>query len=327
MVSWEVIGRDPTGLKVDVLARRVVEDPNATSDTLERVISNEFPAEQGSGIADASKLPIGTYNILVRLSEIDNTGAKVSLDTALANGKVIVTGGYTGSYDLADMAAVVERHYSPIDGVIFEGFNIDDQAGFEVAGVGSSIPLDPNNPNAPRYSNFLIFSRYGQEYTTGKSGSAYLIYGKKDWPQPIINLNSVAAPGATTRPVDASLLLFPMENLAVHDGPNINGSFRAYGTPDISDDGVGDLLIGLPEAAPIQVWYVNQTDGPTSITDHYGGPELRRARLGGLRGRDCRSAFPAHLPLPDRRADSWELRATGARYERLPLDDVLRHAP
>jgi len=264
MASWAVVGRDPVGLKIEILAEKEITDPNSTAQATVSVISNEFPAEQGSGVADGSKLPVGTYHVLIRLFEYNESGAKVILDTAQANGRIIVTGGYSGSYDLADMEAIVTRNYSPIDGVIFEGFNRNDQAGFEVAGIG-----DQNND---KVTDFLIFTRYGQEYSTGKAGSAYLIYGKKEWSQPVINLNSVAAPGATTRPVNGTLILMPLENNSTHEGPNVAGSFRSYGTPDISGDKKGDLLIGCPEAAPLQIWYVNHTGGATTFTDHYGLP-------------------------------------------------------
>ncbi|MFA5864513.1 MAG: hypothetical protein WC975_07470 [Phycisphaerae bacterium] len=276
-VSWQVIGRDSAGLKVEILAQL----PNVTNDP-DRVISDIIPAEQGTGIADGHLLPFGTYDIVVRLFEIDDQGNKIILDTATAPGKILLSGGsLRGNYDLSDMSAVATRNYSPVEGVVFEGYNIQDQAGFEVAGVG-----DINGDNL---SDFLIFCRYGQEYTAGNAGSAYLIYGKTSFAS-VIGLNNVATPTVANRLVDGTIIMFPMENLAEQPAlGQILGSYTAIGLPDVSGDGNGDLFIGCPDAAPLTFHYANQTTSSVSIVDYYGMTRSIGAGGGGYE--------PAHVPV------------------------------
>ncbi len=257
-VSWQVQGRDATGLLVEILAKL----PNVQDDP-DRIISDEIPATQGTGTADASKLPPGTYEIWVKLFERDSSGNKVELDRAKADGRIIVAGGYTGTYDLSDMAAEETNHYSPIDGAVFEGFNINDKVGFEVAGVGD---VDGDN-----YSDILIFSRYGQEYTTGNAGSAYLIYGAQRLPS-LIPLNSIPPRGTDgDNSVSGTLLLFPMDNLAAFESNQVKGSYFAIGLPDISGDGYADFMVGCPEAGPLTIVYENVSDKPkVRFIDQYG---------------------------------------------------------
>ncbi len=255
-VSWQVQGRDATGLFVEILAKL----PNVQNDP-DRIISPEFSATAGTGTADASKLPPGTYEIWVKLFERDSSGEKIELDRAKADGRIIIVGGYTGTYDLSDMSAEEAKHYSPIDGAVFEGFNINDEVGFEVAGVGDI--------DGDKHSDILIFSRYGQEYTVGNAGSAYLIYGKDDIPS-TVKLNSVAAPNEAGRVVDGTLMLLPMENMARDDNGSIKGEYSAIGLPDISGDQKGDLMIGAPDAAPLVFHYANYTDSDATVTDHFG---------------------------------------------------------
>jgi hypothetical protein len=278
-VSWEVVGRSAAGLKVEIVAQPVGE---ANQETLvERIISQEFAADQGTGLADASKLPSGTYNLIVRLFERDASGAKISLDTAAAPGQVVIPNGYNGTFDLADMAAVETTNYSPIDGLVFEGFNIDEQLGFEVAGVGDIT--------GDGFSDFLLFSRFDQQYTTGNAGGAYLILGQKAFPKKVINVNSVASPEDEGRVVNGSLLLLPMENLATMQpgSGKILGTYTAIGMPDVSGDQIGDLLIGCPDAAPLQISFENMTTSDVTIQDHFDLP--RTIPAGGI------GIEPAHV--------------------------------
>lgn len=257
-VTWVITGAT-ANRKIEVLAQL----DNET--TLNRVISPEggFDAGAGMGTVDASLLPSGTYKVVVRMYTIDAKGVRTDLDMGTAPGRIIISGGYARTYDLADMAAVKTRNYSPIDGMIFEGFNIGDEVGYEVAAAG-----DVNGDN---FSDVMIFSRYGLEYTAGNAGSVYLIYGKSTW-QPVINLNSVASPASDNRPVDGTLMLFPLENSATYENGEIRGSYKAIGLPDVSGDGKGDILIGCPEAKPLQVIYENPLTTVTLKADHYGLP-------------------------------------------------------
>lgn len=257
-VAWEVIGRSAAGLKVEFLAKVAGE-----TDTVDRVVSSEYSAEQGTGLADASKLPPGTYTIAVRLFERDAKGAKVILDTGTSSGRIIIPNGYLGSYDLSEMAAVKTRNYSPVDGVIFEGYNINDMVGFEVAGVGDI--------NGDTFSDFMIFSRYQQQYTTGNAGGAFLIHGQESFTSPIVNVNSIGSPDQQTRLVDGTIMLLPLENLATMN-PSTGipyGKYTAIGLPDISNDKKGDILIGCPDAAPLDIIYTNLTTGDVTVTDHF----------------------------------------------------------
>ncbi len=257
-VSWQIQGRDATGLFVEILAKRpgVENDPD-------RIISPQYPATEETGTADASKLPSGTYEIWVRLFEYSDVGEKRQLDTAKAEGRIIVAGGYSGMYDLSDMAAVETKNYSPVDGVIFEGFNINDQVGFEVAGVG--------DVDGDSYSDILVFSRYGHEYTAGNAGSAYLIYGSDNLPS-VVPLNSVPPRGTDgNAAVSGTLLLFPMDNLAAFESNAVKGDYYAMGLPDISGDGHADFIIGCPEAGPLTIVYKNVSGkDKVQFIGHYG---------------------------------------------------------
>jgi hypothetical protein len=262
-VSWQVLGRDPSGLKVEILA--VLP---GVKDDVDRIISPDggYDGVQGTGAADASLLPTGTYNVAVRLYTRDSKGAKIILDTATAPGKLTVPSGYNGIYDLINMAAIKTKNYSPLVGTIFEGFNIGDEIGYEVAGLGDL--------EGKGFSDFMIFARFGQEYTGGNAGEAYLIYGKSTLP-PIVSLNSIASPSVTDRPVEGTVIPFPMENLARYDtvSGDFLGQFKALGIPDISFDGKGDLMIGCPEARPLMVEFLGDPTADTTLKgDQYGLP-------------------------------------------------------
>jgi hypothetical protein len=259
-VAWTITGWDDTSnFKVEFLATLA----DNSTDNVVRVISDEYDADQGIGVADASKLSPGTYKIVVRLFEYEADGTKVILDTGTSSGTVLVPSGYTGSYDLSEMAAVETNNYSPIDGAIFEGYNINEQLGFEVAGVGDI--------NGDQYSDFLIFSRYSQQYITGNSGGAYLIRGQASFDS-IIDVNGIGTADEDQRQVQGTVLVFPMENLATLDQSTglPTGDFTAIGLPDISGDTYGDIMIGCPEAAPLTFYFDNNTDGDVNFVDQYG---------------------------------------------------------
>ncbi len=298
LVSWEVLGREATGLKIEVLAQL----PGVTND-VERIISPEYDATLGAATADGSMLPAQTFNVVVRLFTRDELGNKVILDTATANGKIIRPKGYLGTYDLAAMAAATTKNYSPLDGTIFEGFNIGDQAGYELAGLGDLTKSG--------FSDFMIFARYGQEYSVGNAGSAYLIYGQKTFPA-VVNLNSISSPTAATRAVEGTVLMLPMENLASFDGATIHGGFQTLGIPDITGDGKGDLLLGCPNAAPLSIEFTNMTTGKIK------GPvkvELDQYELERTYPKDTTFVEPMHvypwfkLKL---RMDKWKTDEAGA---------------
>lgn len=309
-VAWEVIGRSAAGLKVEFLAKIANDD----EDDVIRVVSQEYSAEQGTGLADASKLPTGTYNVVVRLFERDTTGAKVILDTATSSGRIIIPNGYNGSFDLSEMAAIKTRNYSPIDGAIFEGFNIDEQLGFEVAGVGDI--------NADKFSDFMIFSRFDQQYTTGNSGGAYLIRGQETF-TPIINVNSIGSPNEETRLVNGTILLFPMENLAtMNPGTGIPyGGYTAIGLPDVSNDGAGDILIGCPDAAPLRFYYINDAPGDITFIDHYGLERIIPLGNIGIEPSHVPPGFYAQYPKDFAYSANFGS-STTSNYQYLPGDTI-----
>ncbi len=268
-VTWDISGVDLTGKKVRIYAEKEgssVED----NPIISPVPPGDYDAGAGSGTADASGLPPGTYRIKCVLFDINDDGQEVIRATAYAPGKIVIGSGYNGTFDLSDMEAGDELNYSPLDGAIFEGFNISDQVGYDVAGLGD---LDGDG-----FGDFLIFSRYGQEYTVGKAGSAYLIYGNSNiGGQPNqegklfkISLNSIPDILNPDPQIEGTILLFPMENLAWDDGGNITGEYVAMGMPDISGDGRGDLVLSAPEAAPLKLVIKNYSDETITYTGPYG---------------------------------------------------------
>ncbi len=308
-VTWEITGIELTGKKVRIYAEK--ED---ASDAENPIISpappaGDYDASAGAGTADASKLPPGTYKIKCVLFDIDDDGNEVIRATAYAKGKIVINAGYNGTFDLADMENGDKVNYSPLDGAIFTGFNIDDQAGYQVAGLGD---LDGDG-----HGDFLIFSRYGQEYTVGKAGSAYLIYGSSNiGGQPndegkifSISLNSIPDILNSNPQVDGTLLLFPLENLAWDDGGDIRGVYKAIALPDISGDGEGDLLISAPEASPLTLQIINNSSEDVNYTDPYG--IQRTIPTGG----DTDPGEPMHVYPRFRmtlRNDNWTNDDTGA---------------
>lgn len=249
-IEWSLAGIPSTGRFVRTFA---VPREGQPGEGMELVISSDFPAADLAGVADASKLPPGRYDVRCALMTRDGQGVEMVLMKDDAPAGIIFPGGYDGIYDLGDMEAGFDIGYSPIDGVIFEGYNISDRVGFQVAGVGD---LDVDG-----YGDFLVFSRYGQEYTVGNAGSAYLIYGAEKISQgdPFDTLNIGRVPlnrilGDT--PIRGSILLFPMENLAIDEGGSEpTGAYTAMGLPDVSLDGKGELMIGAPDVAPLKFQY------------------------------------------------------------------------
>jgi len=253
-VTWEISGIVTANRKVKVLAT-----PDGTA---EYTISPDFDASIGSGLADASKLPPGTYTVRCLLFEINSEGEEIRYLTGDAVGQIIVPNGYAGTYDLADMSLAVERNYSPIDGCVFTGFNIGDRVGYEVAGIGKV--------HDGVHSDVMIFSQFGQESTVGNAGAAYVIYGRDKFPF-TVDLSTMCIRTGKP-PVDGSILLFPMENLPFVD-PNTgytSGRYYATGIPDISGDSKGDVIITCLDAAPLSFTYTNNTASEVKVNDHYG---------------------------------------------------------
>ncbi len=267
-VTWEIDGIELAGKKVRIYAEKENGSNEETPIISPTPPAGDYDASAGAGIADASKLPPGTYKIKCVLFDVDDDGNEVVRATAYAPGKIIIGVGYNGTFDLADMENGDKVNYSPVDGAIFTGFNIDDQAGYQVAGLGD---LDGDG-----HGDFLIFSRYGQEYTVGKAGSAYLVYGNENLGgQPNqqgkvfkVDLNAVPNPFGLNQPVTGTLMLFPMENLATNDD-NV-GKFSVLSLPDISSDGKGDFLIKVAQNAPLTIDYTNVGRFDVTFTDPYG---------------------------------------------------------
>jgi len=261
LVTWEITGIKPDTRKVRVVA--ISTDPNNPT---EYVISDNIDATQsGAPPINAMTLPAGTYWIECRLVEKDKHNKEIVRIAAKAKGKIVIPSGYYRVYDLSDMAAISTRHYSPIDGCVFTGFNIEDQVGYKVAGVGDM--------NGDGYSDFTVWAKYGQEYAGGKAGEGYLIYGQATF-QPVISLNSVMSPDPARRPVNGTIMMMPMENMWRVEGGEEKGRFEITAVPDISGDGKADLIISCPEARPLVVTSTNadQNNDVELVQDHYGQP-------------------------------------------------------
>jgi hypothetical protein len=213
-VSWNIIGLTVSDLAGKQMRFQVLRT-NPSGPAWD--ITSSFAATTtGTYTIDASYLPPGTYTIrgMVFIPAFGVTPEQVKA-IGDAPGEIIVPVGYLGAYDLTDMAAATTKHFSPIDGTIFEGYNINDGAGFQVTGLGAL-----NDPTGT-YGDFMIFSRYGQELTVGNAGSGYLIRGSANInhlpgsPAPnvsVVDLNRVTGPNS---PVTGSILLLPMDNLSV----------------------------------------------------------------------------------------------------------------
>ncbi len=263
-VAWELVNIDPSGRLVKIFAVPFdLEDPNSAGSSEAMALASGLRASAGTAMVDMSKLPPGTYKVRIRLYEINSASAEVTRGSGDSTGTVTVPDGYAGLYDLTDMSMAAQKQYSPIDGAVFKGFNINDQVGFEVAGVGD---IDGDGR-----SEILLFARYGQEYTGGDAGSAYLIYGTDSFPY-TFELNGVASPLATERELEGSVLLLPMENLAAMAGDTIFGTYYALSLPDVSGDNQGDIMLGCPEAAPLTIMWMNEhpTQGQKVEPDMYG---------------------------------------------------------
>jgi hypothetical protein len=254
LVTWEVLDATSANKLVRIAA---VE---ADGDLL--TLSPNYAAAQGQGQADASKLPPGTYRIRCLLLELDESGREIKQGSSDATGKIVVPEGYRGTYDLFDMARASKTGFSPVKGAVFTGFNINDEAGYQVAGLGD---LDSDG-----FSEIAIFTRFGQEYTTGMAGSLYVIYGSGTGFPPNVDLNSIASPTGNS-PVTGTLLLFPMENLPASALGRVTGAFDAVGLPDVSGDAKGDLFIVAREARPLAFEYRNYSHKESmEIIDRYG---------------------------------------------------------
>ncbi len=276
-VSWNLIGLDLTNRTMRIQALQDL-DPVTHKAKMTVPVSADFTPVLGNGsqIVDMSKLNPGSYTIRVSVLELDGDGNEVVVVSGNSSGKVILPNVYNGVYELTDLTAYVNPHYSPIDGCVFTGFNINDQAGFEVSGVG--------DVNGDGKDDFILFTRYGQEYTVGPSGSGYLINGApmSDFQMPlppgsetapnIIPLNGIPprGSGGLQSPLHGTLMLFPMENMAAVENGQIKGTFFARALPDISTDGKGDIILGCPEAGPLTIIYENPTPGDVTFFDHYG---------------------------------------------------------
>ncbi len=236
-VSWNIANIDPTALKVKI---------SAVLGASETVLAVAVPAPASSGVVSMSRnqFPAGAYTIRCVLFGLDAHLNPIIYATGDAPGKIIITSPteYQGEYDLSKMGD--PNSASAIYGTIFEGYNIDDGAGCEVAGLG-----DIDNGG---YGDFVIFTQKGQEYNVGNAGSGYVIYGKSDINTfsgstvSTISLNSILG---NNPPVEGSILLLPLENVGA------NNAFTADVIPDVSNDGKGDLQLKLPASKPLSIAY------------------------------------------------------------------------
>jgi hypothetical protein len=236
--------------------------------------SDDHSTSGTAAIADASKLPPGTYTIHCEVFGYDSDGNEVIYAQADAGGKIIVQPGYIGAYLLSDMATAALANTdliaqdldpklpSPIDGTIFEGENISDLSAYQFASIGN-IDIDKDG-----YDDFFIFARYGEINNMAKAGSGYLIYGKKNF-RPLEMLSNVAT--GTPSSIDGTVILLPIENAATLSGATYTGSYQITSVPDFSNTGLNDLLVACPTARPLLFTFKNNdTENPIEFVDYYG---------------------------------------------------------
>ncbi len=269
-VSVEWVASSDNG--ADRLSIYMDSDDNNPANNNESLILGNLAVSDGQATVNATYWQAGEYRIVGKVLRQNAIGQWLVIQISVpSRGKIIVSTELSGNYDLGELNA------RPETGRVFEGSNINDQAGFEVAGLG--------DVDGDGLSEILIFSRFGHESTVGNAGSGYLIYGHEQ-SEETVYLSGIP-PRLETAPVDGTILLFPMENLGAVDGNNISGAYSAIGLPDVSGDGMSDLLIGCPEAAPLTFHYatssthnpgdahlpgvpLEDTDVSVTITDRYG---------------------------------------------------------
>ncbi len=278
-VSWNILNLDLTNRKMRILAVPASGGVGGTISNGDISLDNTMLS--GSATADASKLPPGTYTIRCMVIDFDADGDEILRAQADAEGQIVIPIGLRGSYDLKDMAdAAKARTYSPVEGVVFNGYNINDQSGFEVAGVGS---LDSD-----QYSDILIFSRHQQISTVGNAGGGYLIYGGDYFnnvnPPKRVELGQLPSPSSQ---IKSTMLLFPMECLStrVFDNEyfaNLPDTAGDANVPIFDIDREMTLTSirtyhwnnGLGEAGPVQITLLKLADpnDPNSGVIVGGGP-------------------------------------------------------
>ncbi|KKK70411.1 hypothetical protein LCGC14_2924250, partial [marine sediment metagenome] len=120
LVAWDVTGGKSTDF-VDISAD---QDGNPFNGN-EKLLIADIPVEAGSIAVDFTLLEAGQYEVVCKLIRVE-AGDRQILDASSAAGKIVIGNVYSGEYDLRTLSSYDTRGFGPIDGVVFEGYNIDD---------------------------------------------------------------------------------------------------------------------------------------------------------------------------------------------------------